>query len=382
MTDAATAADDRRFMRRALALAERGWGRVQPNPLVGAVVVRAGEAVGEGYHAEYGGPHAEAAALEAAGERARGATLYVTLEPCAHHGKTPPCTKAIFEAGVTRVVYAAADPSAEAGGGADALREAGVAVVGGVERDAALRQNAPFFHAITRGGPYVALKFGLSLDARIAAGPGRTTAVTGDAARTEVHRLRAGFDAVLIGSATARVDDPLLTVRLGGEPRRPPVRAVVDTEAMLRLDSRLVRTVGAAPVTVLCAEDADDGRVGALERAGVSVSRAARAPGGVDIGAALDALWADGIRSVLCEGGGRLAASLLAAGRVERLYLFYAARLLGEGGVAAFPAGTPPPAEWRLSSAREVGGDALLVLDRRTAEPPGETPGPLAGYDA
>lgn len=356
------------FLRRAIALAERGWGRVHPNPLVGAVVVRDGQVVGEGFHGEYGGPHAEVVALAAAGERAHGATLYVTLEPCTHRGKTPPCTEAVRAAGIERVVYGAEDPHPQAGGGGDRLRAWGIEVLGSVEREAVRAQNAPFFHAVERGTAYVALKYGLSLDARLAEGPGQPTTVTGAAAHAAVHRLRAGFDAILVGSNTVRTDDPLLTVRGAVAPRRPPVRVVLDSSASLSLDSRLVRTVGSAPLWVVCAEDAPAPRRRALEAAGARVLAVPRAPGGVAIEATLERLRGAGIESLLCEGGGRIGGALLAADVVERLYLFIAPRLFGETGVAAFP-GRPDPVKqgWRLVSARELDGDAALVLDRRRA---------------
>jgi len=365
MIDPAT---DAAFMRRALDLAWRGWGRVHPNPLVGAVVVRDGEVVGEGYHTEYGGPHAEVAALAAAGERARGATLYVTLEPCAHQGKTPPCTLAIEAAGIRRVVYGAEDPNPEARGGAERLRSQGVEVTGGVEREAVRAQNAAFFHAIERGDAYVALKLALSLDARLADAPGRSTVVTGPAARAEVHRLRAGYDAILVGIGTALADDPLLTVRGEIEPRVPPVRVVVDTEARLPLGSRLLATLHEAPVRVICAEDAPAERIRELERRGVDILAVRRSvTGGVDLAEALDRLRSTGVRSVFCEGGGRLGSALLSLGRVRRLYLFYAPRLFGAGGVEAFPGRIEPVAfgDWGLTSTAAFGDDALLVLDRR-----------------
>lgn len=362
-----SAPDDAALLRRAIGLAERGWGRVHPNPLVGAVVVREGQVVGEGFHGEYGGPHAEVVALAAAGEQARGATLYVTLEPCAHHAKTPACTDAVRTAGIERVVYGAEDPHPEAAGGGARLRSSGIEVVGGVERDAVRAQNAAFFHAVERGTVYVALKYGLSLDARLATAPGRRTRVTGTAAHAEVHRLRAGFDAILVGSGSVRADDPLLTVRGAVVPRRPPVRIVVDTGASLPLESRLVRTAAAAPVWVICAEDAPARRRRVLEEAGVVVLAVSRAPGGVSVEGALERLRAAGVQSLLCEGGGHVGAALLAEDVVERLYLFIAPRLFGEGGVSAFPGDLPESAghDWRLLSVCAVEGDALLVLDRR-----------------
>src|SRR5881398_2563783 len=214
-------------MERALDLARRGWGRVAPNPLVGAVVLAGDAVVAAGYHAEFGGPHAEVVALRAAGERARGATLVVNLEPCAHHGKTPPCTEAIIAAGVTRVVAAISDPDPDARGGAAALRAHGVTVSLGLLREAAAALNAPFLFAREQAErPFVALKLATSIDGRIADAAGSSQWVSGEAAREHVHWLRAGFDAIAVGGTTALRDDPQFTVRGPVTPRRPPVRVV------------------------------------------------------------------------------------------------------------------------------------------------------------
>ncbi|HYR07316.1 MAG TPA: bifunctional diaminohydroxyphosphoribosylaminopyrimidine deaminase/5-amino-6-(5-phosphoribosylamino)uracil reductase RibD, partial [Longimicrobium sp.] len=228
MPDAASP-QDIPYMRRAIALAANGWGRVAPNPMVGCVIVRDGEVVGEGWHTEYGQPHAEVEALRAAGDRARGATAYVSLEPCSHWGKTPPCTDALIAAGVRRVVFGAFDPNPKAQGGAEVLRAAEIEVAGGVEEPAVHDQNAVFFHAHSPAGqerPFVALKLAMSLDARIADRDGRSVWITGEASRAEVHRLRAGYDGIAVGIGTALADDPLLTVRGAVEPRVPPVRIV------------------------------------------------------------------------------------------------------------------------------------------------------------
>jgi diaminohydroxyphosphoribosylaminopyrimidine deaminase/5-amino-6-(5-phosphoribosylamino)uracil reductase len=238
-------------MDRALGLAERGWGNVAPNPLVGAVLVRDGAVLSEGWHASHGGPHAEIAALSATGD-ASGATLYVTLEPCAHHGLTPPCTDAILRAGIVRLVFAAADPNPVAAGGAEVLRARGIAVTAGVMAERARRLNAAFFHAHETGTCWVALKLALSLDGAIAAAPGIRTQLTGPGAHTETHRLRSGFDAVLVGIGTASIDDPLLTTRTPTPPRLPVARVVFDAEASLSPDSRLVRTAAESPVHVVC----------------------------------------------------------------------------------------------------------------------------------
>lgn len=345
-------------MRRALLLARRGWGRTAPNPLVGAVVVRDGQVVGEGWHAEFGGPHAEVVALEAAGERARGADVYVTLEPCDHHGKTPPCTAALIAAGVRRVVVATADPHPAAAGGAARLRAAGIEVVMGVEEEAARELNAPFLFA--HGGaprPFVTLKLALSLDGHIAPGPGQQQWLTGDAARRYVHRLRAGADAVAVGIGTALADDPQLTVRAGRRPRVAPLRVVFDPSARLPLDSRLVRTARKVPVRVL-ADAPDAARRAALEAAGVQVTTAA------GIGEHLVALRADGVRHLFVEGGAGIAGALLSAGWVDRLIIFRAPVLLGAGALPAFGTVSPPasgPARWRIVERRAFGDDTMTV---------------------
>lgn len=361
-------------MRRALELARQGRVGTHPNPMVGAVLVRDGTVVGEGWHRRYGGPHAEVEALAQAGDAARGATLYVTLEPCAHHGKTPPCADAVIRAGVARVVIAAADPNPPAAGGAARLREAGIDVLMDVERDAARDLNAAFFHVHERGAPFVALKLALSLDGRIAAAPGARTAITGADALAETHRLRAAHDAVLVGSGTARVDDPLLTVR-GVDVERQPVRVVVDTGASLDPASRLVATAAESPVWVVCGADAPTARTTRLEQAGVTVIPAAttRTPDGaarIEPAALIALLRERGLRAVLVEGGAALAASLLAAGVVHRQYLFMAPRLLGAGGVPAFALDAAPAGRWRFTALERFGADILLTLDPAAA--PGE----------
>jgi diaminohydroxyphosphoribosylaminopyrimidine deaminase / 5-amino-6-(5-phosphoribosylamino)uracil reductase len=354
---------DAGFMRRAIELAGAGWGRVHPNPLVGAVVVRDGIVVGEGAHREYGGAHAEVEALQAAGERARDATLYVTLEPCAHHGKTPPCADAVLAAGVRRVVYAVADPNPEAAGGGEVLAAAGLEVVAGVERDAARSGNALFLLPLERGRPFVALKYGLSLDARIAAGAGQATRVTGPASESEVHRLRAGFDAIMVGGATARTDDPRLTVRGDLVPRVPPARVVWSARAELPLDGRLVATAREIPVWVVATDAVPESRVAALEERGVRVVRAPSSDGGIDPAAALSLLAERGMRTLFCEGGGRLGSTLLEARLVDRLYLFQAPVLFGSAGVPAF-VGADLRFRGRVTGVRRTGDDTLTIVER------------------
>jgi diaminohydroxyphosphoribosylaminopyrimidine deaminase / 5-amino-6-(5-phosphoribosylamino)uracil reductase len=349
-------------MRHALELARRGWGRVHPNPMVGAVVVRGERTLGEGFHDEYGGPHAEVIALGTAGDMARGATLYVTLEPCAHHGKTPPCVDAIIAAGITRVVYGAADPNTRARGGAQRLTDAGIEVIGQVERAAARALNAQFFHLHEAGSPFVALKLAMSIDAGIAKAPGVQTALTGPAALAAMHGLRSGYDAILIGIGTALSDDPLLTVR-EAPVRKPPVRVIADTHARLPLDSRLVQTVREVPVWVLCAEDAPQDRIDALAQAGVRVLRVPRDRDHIDIGSALETLAAEGVQSIFAEGGAELAASLLAAGAVQRMYIFLAPLFLGPGAVPAFGLARPEQDRWQCTSTEWHGSDVLVTMD-------------------
>ena len=352
------------LLERAIGLAEQGWGRVQPNPMVGAVVTdEAGKVLGEGFHAVYGGPHAEVVALEAAGAAARGAILYVSLEPCSHYGRTPPCTDAILRAGVKRVVFGASDPNPVAAGGAAVLRKAGVEVIGPVAADAVRRQNAIFFHTHELQRPFVTLKLACSLDGRIATTRGQRTLITGSAAQAETHRLRAGYDAVLVGSGTIQADNPLLTVRGAIVPVRPPIRVVLDSDARLTVDSALVTTVDVAAVWLFHAADTPAERVERLSRSGVRVFSAPRGNGGVDIGAVLDTLWNQGVRSVFSEGGARVAGSLGRAGRIDRFHLFLAPRLLGPDAVNAFDS---LPAELPLSLTEVIrfGSDVLLTYDR------------------
>ena len=354
-----------RFMRSAMALAERGWGRVHPNPMVGALVVRDGVVIAEGWHHEFGGAHAEVDALAAAGDAARGATLYVTLEPCSHYGKTPPCTEAIIRAGIATVVFGASDPNPDARGGADLLRRAGINVVAGVEQDSVREQNALFFHTIQQATPFVALKLAMSLDGRIAANIGERTHITSDVADREVHRLRSGFDAILIGSNTARVDDPLLTVRKAPAPIRPPVRVVLDTHATLSPSSALIDSTADAPLWVFVGAAADQARLETLRKAGARIFAPSTEEERLPLKQVLDTLWQNDIRSIFCEGGATLAAAMLSKDLVQRLYLFVAPRLLGPDGVSAFPFESAPRRQrWRTARIAQLGNDALLMLDR------------------
>jgi diaminohydroxyphosphoribosylaminopyrimidine deaminase/5-amino-6-(5-phosphoribosylamino)uracil reductase len=354
------------YIRRAIALATNGWGRVAPNPMVGCVVVRDGEVVGEGWHTEYGRPHAEVEALRAAGDRARGATAYVSLEPCSHWGKTPPCTDALIAAGVRRVVFSGFDPNPKAHGGAEVLRAAGIEVLGGVQEAAVRDQNAVFFHAHSPAGverPFVALKLALSLDARIADRDGNSVWITGEEARAEVHRLRAGYDAIAAGIGTALADDPQLTVRGAVQPRVPPVRIVFDRRLRLPLDGKLVRSAREVPVWAVCEPDAPDALRQPLEDAGVTIHAAS------GLADQLRALREAGVRSMFVEGGAGLASALLAEDVVDRMYLFYAPVFIGPGGASAFPGIPSPPLpdapRWRRVDTQPFGADTLITLARK-----------------
>ncbi len=355
-------------MRRALALAARGWGQTAPNPLVGAVVVANGVVVGEGFHARYGDAHAERIALARAADLARGATLYVTLEPCAHQGKTPPCTEAIVTAGIARVVVPVRDPSAIARGGAEQLRAAGIRVDIGVERDAALELNAPFFNAHASELPWVQLKLALSSDGAIADPTGAHRWVTGAESRAEVHRQRANVDAVAVGVGTVLADDPSLTVRDAPAPRIAPRRVVFDTALRTPPSSAIVRTARDVPTTIVTGDSgARSPRRAALEAAGVDIIVA---PGHgqlatTDLRRALQALRERGVRSLLAEGGPRLAGSLLGESLAQRVTIFRSPLVLGTEAPQAFafaPAGT----EQRLESSpvverRRLGDDLMTT---------------------
>ena len=338
--------------------------------MVGCVVARGREVLSEGYHALFGGPHAEITALADA-RNARGATLYSSLEPCNHFGKTPPCTEAIREAGIARVVYWASEPGAVAGGGAEHLRRSGVQVDGPVgERADWAAENPFFFRGPDARRPYLALKLAVSLDGCIAPDGGRRVWLTGPEARAEVHRLRAGFDAVLVGSGTWRADDPRLTARGDIVPRVPPVPVLLDRRGRATPDLRALRREGGARRPIVISSADQTKRLGELLGERIEVVPVGQDGNGLHLEEALGALAERGVNTVLCEGGGILAASLLAGGLVDRIYLFLAPRLIGIGGVPAFPVrpksgGARYLQEWqsRVDPVR-FRDDTLLVLDR------------------
>lgn len=352
---------DLEAMRHALTLAERGWGRVHPNPLVGAVVVRGGEVVGEGWHDVFGGPHAEPVALAAAGPAAVGATLYVTLEPCAHHGKTPPCTDAIVAAGIARVVVGLPDPNPAAAGGLARLAARGITVETGVLGEAVACQNARFLHRFSgTTRPLVGIKLAVSMDGMIADATGASRWISGTEARTWVHWERAGWGAIGVGAATAIRDDARLTVRGVVAPRVPPHRVIFDRSGRLPTTHGIFADAADVPLVVVTSPEHASRRA-ALEAAGAVVLVADSLPEG------LEQLYAMAIDAVLVEGGGRLAGALLRDHLVDRVYQVMSPTWLGEGCAAwagLGPVALAAVARWRTVSRRALGNDTLLVLER------------------
>jgi diaminohydroxyphosphoribosylaminopyrimidine deaminase/5-amino-6-(5-phosphoribosylamino)uracil reductase len=356
---------DAAFMASALALGRRHQGRTWPNPAVGCLIVHGGRVVGRGWTAPGGRPHAETQALAQAGAAARGATAYVTLEPCAHHGATPPCAEALVAAGVARLVVACGDPDPRVNGqGIARLRQAGLAVTEGVLADAAARDHRGFFLRVREGRPAVTLKLALSLDGRIATAVGESRWITGPEARRRVHLMRLTHDAVLVGGGTARADDPDLTVRGLGVSLTQPVRVLLSRRLDLPEDGRLA----AAPLWILHGPDAPADRLARWRDRGARLIAVPLEDGTVDPAAALAALGGLGLTRVVCEGGGALAASLLRHDLVDELVAFHAGLLLGadgrpglgplpEGPLAGFP-------RLRLDRIETVGADTLSVWTR------------------
>lgn len=333
-------AEDRVWMARALDLAARARGLTSPNPMVGAVIVRDGRVVGEGLHERAGAPHAEAVALSQAGEAARGATLYVTLEPCTHHGRTPPCAVSIIRAGIARVVAALRDPNPRAGRGADALHAAGILTDTGCLTAEAESLNRVFLTAMREGRPHVTLKCAMTLDGKIAAFDGSSRWITGPAALREAHRLRSEADAVVVGIGTALADDPALTVRLGRPWPREPWRVIVDSHARLPVTARVIASGTPSRAVVAVTDAARPERVAALAASGATVLGCKAEAGRVDLADLCARLFALDVLGVLVEGGGELAAAFLDSGLADRVAFFVAPLLVGGRG-APTPVGGP-----------------------------------------
>ncbi len=367
-----TDAREGEHMRAALALARRGLGSVWPNPSVGCVLVQDGRVVGRGVTAPGGRPHAETIALASAGAQARGATAYVTLEPCSHHGRTPPCAEALAAAGVARVVVACSDPDPRVdGAGIALLRAAGLEVVVGTLATEARLLQAGFLTRVGLGRPMVTLKLASTLDGRIATRGGESQWITGPAARRAAHALRGQHDAVLAGVGTVQADNPELTCRIPGYRRTPDLRIVVDSHLRTGLTARVVSTAATVPTWFLHRSGADADRMLALNEAGVQLIEVAGAEHGIDLAAGMQALGAAGLTRVLVEGGAQIAGALLRAGLVDRVAWFHAPSVMGgDGWPAAQAFGTTAldgmPRFQRVGS-REVGDDMLTEFSRREA---------------
>jgi diaminohydroxyphosphoribosylaminopyrimidine deaminase / 5-amino-6-(5-phosphoribosylamino)uracil reductase len=352
------------WMRRALDLAERGRGYVEPNPLVGAVVVRDGQCVGEGWHERYGQAHAEVNALNAAGEQARGATLYVTLEPCCHHGKTPPCTDAILQAGISRTVAAMADPFPPVSSkGAERLRAAGVTVDIGLGEAEARRLNAPYVHLLATGRPYVTAKWAMTLDGKIATATGESKWISNKSSRHRVHEVRGRMDGIVVGIGTALADDPLLTARPPGP--RTPLRIVLDSQARLPVASQLARSARDVPTLIVTSDRVPVEASSQLRALGCEVLALPAEQGRPRLDALLDELGRRRLTNLLIEGGSGVLGSFHDLGAIQEVYVFVAPRLVG-GAAARSPiggTGSPTLAEslrltgWRIES---IGEDVLL----------------------
>ena len=322
--------NDHDYMKVALELAEKGRGWTAPNPMVGAVVVRDGVIVGRGYHQRAGGPHAEVHAIDDAGDRARGATIYVTLEPCNHVGRTPPCTQKILDAGIRRAVVAMADPNPGVkGGGNRFLAERGIAVTTGILETEARSLNEGFVNWVTTGRPFVLAKCAATLDGRIATRTGDARWVTGPAARAHVHRIRHWADGILVGVGTVLMDDPSLTTRMDAETGSDPTRIILDTRLRMPASARMLTLDSDAPTWIVCAPDAPADRRTALERAGARIIPGALENGRIDLAALMEQLGGMDITSLLIEGGAQVLGSAFAAAIVDKVCFFYAPKILG-----------------------------------------------------
>ncbi len=358
--------DDRRYMKLALRLAERGAGYTSPNPLVGAVIVRDGKVLGEGWHKKYGDLHAERNAIISASESLEGATMYVTLEPCCHYGHQPPCTDAIIEAGISRVVVASGDPNPlVAGKGIEILRSHGIEVTEGVLKEEADRLNEIFFHYITTGRPFIAIKYAMTLDGKIACYTGASKWITGEKARNHVHALRNRYSAILTGVSTVLADDPLLTCRIQGG--RNPVRIIADTFLRTPMASNIVKTAKDVR-TIIATSSSDRSLISRYEDAGCIVHEFPAENGQVSIPSLMKWLGDNGIDSVLCECGGKLSWSLISGGYADKVYAYIAPKIFG-GASSPTPVGgqgIPEPSAAFLLKDRIIRclGDDLVVEGR------------------
>ena len=326
---------DRNYMRLALREAKKGIGRTSPNPCVGAVVVKNNKVIGKGYHKRAGTAHAEVHALREAGQRAKGATLYVTLEPCNHTGRTPPCTEAVFRAGISRVVIGMLDPNTGvAGGGAETLASKKIAVTSGILEEECREINLPFIKHSTKGLPGVILKAGMSIDGRIAAAPGQSTRITGQKSLQRVHAIRNQVDAILVGAGTVQVDDPSLTTRFHGRGSgRDPLRLVLDAQLNLPVSAKMIQNESSAQTWIFCGRSADRKKRSELEKAGAVIKTVPVSKGVLNLKVVLAELGKAQITSVLVEGGSKVHGSFLQANLADQILLFVAPIFLGDLGV-------------------------------------------------
>jgi len=362
-----TPAEKKRYMMEALRLARKGRGMVSPNPLVGAVIVQGNKIVGSGYHHFYGGPHAEVYALKSAGERARGADLYINLEPCCHRGKTPPCTDALIKSGIRRAFIGITDPNPLVSGrGIRKLRKAGIEVATGILQKECRLLNEPFIKYITQKVPFVVLKLAATLDGKIATTSGDSRWISGEAARRLVHRLRSEVDAVLVGSGTVLADDPQLTVRhYSGANRKNPVRIVVDTRLRTPLSSQLLRTAHEIKTIIATTQQAPKSKISKIKQCGAEVFVASSRNGRVDLKRLMRHLAQQGIAYVVVEGGSELSAAALRDGVVDKVFFFYAPKIIGGAHAHSMVGGKGVP---RISDAirltnvhyKKLGEDILV----------------------
>jgi len=366
--------DDIYFMKLALELAARGQGTTSPNPMVGAVIVKDGKIIGRGYHRAAGSAHAEVNAIDDAGDTARGATLYVTLEPCNHTGRTPPCTEKILSAGISRVVVAMEDPNPDVrGGGSRYLSKKGIDVTTGVCESNARLLNENFIKYITTGRPFVTLKWAATLDGRIATRTGDSRWVTGAESRAFVHRLRHASDAILVGINTVRQDDPSLTARLETIDGKDPTRIILDTKLSIAANAKMLTQDSDADTLIITGNNISETKKKTIESLGARIIRTQLKKGQIDIEALIDCLGKMNITSLLIEGGGKIIASALAAGIVDKVNLFYAPKILGgDDGVPVCRGKGPDKmnSSIRVKDVRlhRFGEDIMLEGYLRTAE--------------
>jgi len=348
------------YMRKALGLATLGRGKVEPNPMVGAVIVSRGSVVGTGYHSRFGGPHAEVNALKAAGEKARGACIYVTLAPCNSHGKTPPCTDALVKAGIRRVVFATEDPRQDSS--VETLKQHGIQIVPGLLEEEATQMNAPYFKLASTGLPYVTAKWAMTLDGRVSIPHPRERWISAEQSRTHVQRTRGVMDVIMMGIGTVIADDPELTCRIASP--RKPLRLVLDSKARISLDSTLVRTLDIADLTIATTRQAPEEKLSALEKAGCRIMITDDLDGRVRLRQVLENLGAERATNVLLEGGPTVFAAAFRQKLVDRVMVYTAPKIVGHQdarGVIEEPIDHPTPIHLEKVTYEEIDHDILMV---------------------